>query len=73
MVAWSTRVIRLGQFDFPTFLHTWFVNRGRNTGSGPAFVYWSSPDTSDPAGAYYTGPVPFGQLAGIVAVGNFTA
>lgn len=48
------------------------VNRGRNTGAGPAFVYWDSPGAPDVSGAFYGGSVPFGQLADIVGVGTFT-
>lgn len=50
---------------------TQFVNRGRNTGAGPAYVYWVSPDAADPTGTYYSGFVPFGQLADFVVVGSY--
>jgi hypothetical protein len=42
------------------------LNRGRNTGSGPAYVYWFSPDAQDPTGIYYTLSTPFSQLTDIM-------
>ena len=52
-------------------LTTYYINRGKNTGAGAAFVYWVSKDAPDPAGASYTGSVPFGQLTGIVVAGTY--
>jgi len=70
-----TRPTHLGVVDFPDFTGAvvWFINRGRNDGSGPAFAYWLSPDGIDLIGAYYDGGVPFGQLSDIVGAGTFTA
>lgn len=46
------------------------VNRGRNTGEGAAYVYWTSPNSLDTSGIYYSGSVPFGQLTDIIKVGE---
>jgi hypothetical protein len=67
-----TRPSRDGQVDFATQSATvMFMNRGKNTGAGPAFVYWTSPNSADPTGVYYDGSVPFGQLTDIVVVNSF--
>jgi len=62
---------RDGQLDFVSQTTTQFENRGRNTGAGPAYVYWVSSGAPDPTGLQYTGSVPFGQLADLVVVGSF--
>lgn len=46
------------------------INRGRNTGAGPEYIYWKSMGTTDQAGAHYPVPdpfdVPFSQLIDIM-------
>lgn len=71
--ALVVRPIRDAQLAFVdvTVAVTWYVNRGKNTGAGPAFVYWSSPSAADPTGVYYSGSVPFGQLTGMVVVSTY--
>jgi hypothetical protein len=48
------------------------LNRGRNTGAGPEYVYWLSPNALDPTGNNYPSPppgdVPFAQLTDIIWV-----
>lgn len=49
---------------------TYYVlNRGRNTGAGDAYVYWTSPEAPDPTGVHYpAGKPPFGQITDIIGV-----
>ena len=54
-------------------LHCYFVNRGRNTGAGAAYVYWASPNSVDTAGVFYTSAVPWAQITDVVGVGNYSA
>jgi hypothetical protein len=44
------------------------INRGRNTGGGPAYVYWYSPDVPDLSGAYYNlhELVPWSQVTDVI-------
>jgi hypothetical protein len=47
----------------------YILNRGRNTGAGDAYVYWTSPTHYDPTGVYYpAGKPPFCQLTDIIGV-----
>ena len=44
------------------------LNRGTNSGAGAAFVYWLSPNNSDPSGVYYNQAVPCGQITSVIEV-----
>jgi hypothetical protein len=44
------------------------LNRGTNSGAGAAFVYWLSPNNSDPSGVYYNQAVPWGQITSVIEV-----
>ena len=48
------------------------LNRGRNIGAGPTYIYWISYGVTDLTGAFYPAPdpfdVPFEQLTNIIGV-----
>lgn len=77
LLAKETNVIKLGKLvgsGGATIIEQqvvrYVLNRGRNTGAGDAFVYWTSPLHADSSGIYYpvTGKPPFGQLTDIIGV-----
>jgi hypothetical protein len=76
---WATPVSRGASFvirptrlaTLHTFSSRYIVNRGRNTGAGAAYVYWSSPAPVDTTGSYYSGSVVFSQLTDIIIVGEY--
>lgn len=47
------------------------LNRGRNTGAGDAYVYWLSPTSYDPTGAYYPAGKPaWADITDVIGVGT---
>jgi hypothetical protein len=52
---------------------TMIINRGKNTGVGDAYVYWSSPNSVDTVGIYYNCIVPWVQITDVVGVGTYNA
>jgi hypothetical protein len=49
----------------------YIINRGKNTGAGAAYVYWSSPNSVDTTGLYYVSIVPWIQITDVIGVGSY--